>query len=134
MQVKLCAWCPYLPRELAAHDDLDAALHLCATCEVECDPCKTLRRPTCRTRTINATGRTGRTGLHAAPSVTENSASFVTTAVAWPSVQPGASSVSGSAGRTTAAGYGDFELREDGNRDQGASFRRSGVSYKEPAC
>jgi hypothetical protein len=133
VQVKLCAQCPYSPCDLAGHYNIDAALHLCATCDAEHDASKTLRRRTCRTRTINATGRNGQTGLHAVPSAMENLALFATTAVAWPCVQPSASNVSGSAGRTTAAGYGDFELREGGSKDQSASLRRSGASENEQA-
>ena len=134
MQVKLCARCPYSPGDLADHYDIDAALHLCATCDVEYDPCKTSRRRTCQTRMINVTGRTGRTGLHAALSAMESSASFATIGAALPSVQPGASNVSNSVGRATVAGYGDFELREHGSKDQSASFCRSAISDKEPAC
>jgi hypothetical protein len=121
VQVKLCARCPYSPRDLADHYDIDAALHLCATCDAEYDPCQTLRRPTCRTRVSNAINKTGPTGRHAVPSARESSASFVITAVARPSVQSGASSVSSSAGTATAAGYGDFELPEHRSRDQSAS-------------
>ena len=83
---------------------------------------------------INVTGRTGRIGLRAARSATESSASFATIAAALPSVRPGASNVSSSAGRATVAGYGDFGLREHRSKDQSASFRRSGVSHKEPVC
>ena len=61
---------------------------------------------------INVTSRTGRTGLRAARFATESSASFATIAAARPSVQAGASNVLSSAGRATAAGYGDLELHE----------------------
>jgi len=121
VQVKLCARCPYSPRDLADHYDIDAALHLCATCDAEYDPCETLRRPTCRTRVSNAISKTGPTGRHAVPSARESSASFAITAVARPSVQSGASSVSSSAGTATAVGYGDFELSEHRSKDQSAS-------------
>ncbi len=121
MQVKLCARCPYSPRDLADHYDINAALHLCATYDAEYDPCETLRRPTCRTRVSNATGKTGLTARHAVPSATESLALFAITAVARPSVQPDASSVSSSAGTATAAGYGDFELPEHRGTDQSAS-------------
>ena len=33
MRVKLCARCPYTPRDLADHHDPDAALHACARCD-----------------------------------------------------------------------------------------------------
>jgi hypothetical protein len=35
MRVKLCARCPYSPRDLADHYDPAAALHLCAGCDRE---------------------------------------------------------------------------------------------------
>jgi hypothetical protein len=33
MRVKLCARCPYTPRDLAGHYDPGAALHACAKCD-----------------------------------------------------------------------------------------------------
>jgi hypothetical protein len=134
VQVKLCARCPYSPRDLADHYDIDAALHLCAACDADFDLSRTLRRRTCRTTTINATGSTGRTEAHAARFATESSASFATIAVALPCVRSGASSVSSSAGRPTAAGYGDFKLPEHTSADQSASSWRTGVSDREQAC
>src|SRR5882757_5737943 len=35
MKVKLCARCPYTPRDLAGHYDPEAALHVCAKCDGE---------------------------------------------------------------------------------------------------
>jgi hypothetical protein len=35
MRVKLCASCPYTPRDLAGHYDPNAALHACAKCDGE---------------------------------------------------------------------------------------------------
>jgi hypothetical protein len=35
MRVKLCARCPYTPRELAGHYDPEATLHVCAKCDGE---------------------------------------------------------------------------------------------------
>jgi hypothetical protein len=35
MRVKLCARCPYAPRDLANHYDPGANLHLCTSCEGE---------------------------------------------------------------------------------------------------
>jgi hypothetical protein len=134
MQVKLCARCPYSPRDLADHYDVNAALHLCATCDAESNLCKTLRRRTCRTRMIKATGKTGPIELHAARSATGSSASFAIIAVGRLSARSDASSASSSAGRATAAGYGDFELPEDGSRNRGANFRRLAMSNKEGAC
>lgn len=86
MQVKLCARCPYSPRDLADHYDSDAALHLCVTCDVE-GPFKNSRRRTCRTRTIYATAKTARIELRAAPFAAESSVSFAIIAAAPPSAQ-----------------------------------------------
>jgi len=132
MQVKLCAQCPYSPRDLEDHYEINAALHLCATCDVEYEKRKTLRRRTCRSRMINATGKAGLIELHAARFATESSASFATIAAALPSVQSAASSASSSAGRATAAGYGDCESRKHGSKNQSASSWRLAFSDKEP--
>jgi hypothetical protein len=35
MRVKLCASCPYTPRDLGGHYDSEAALHACAKCDGE---------------------------------------------------------------------------------------------------
>lgn len=134
MQVKLCARCPYTPRDLADHYDSEAVLHLCATCDVKYGPRKTLRRPTCQTTTINPTGNTGPTKFHVAPFAKESSASFAIIAAARPSAQESASSVSRSAGSAIAVGYGDFELPEDGSGDQARRSLRLGFPNKEPAC
>ena len=133
MQVKLCAQCPYSPRDLEDHYEISAALHLCAMCDVKYDQRKTLRRRTCRTRMMAATGKAGLIELHAARFATESSASFATIVAALPSVRSGASSASSSAGRATAAGYGGFELRKHGSKDQNASSWRLAFSDKEPA-
>jgi hypothetical protein len=105
MRVKLCATCPYTPRDLAGHYDPAAALHLCAKCDVEHDLRETRRRRTCPVTTIN-TARMDE--LCAAPFATEGSASFAIIAAAPPCVPKNASSISRAAGRTTAVGYGDF--------------------------
>jgi hypothetical protein len=134
MRVKLCARCPYTPRDLADHYDPEAALRLCATCDVEYELRKTQRGQTCLSTTINTTGITGTTGLHAAPSATENSASFVIILAAPPSAQGSASSISRSAGRATAIGYGDFARPEDRSKTHTGISRQSKFPNKEPAC
>lgn len=35
MRVKLCARCPYTPRDLEGHHDPEAAVHLCGSCDGE---------------------------------------------------------------------------------------------------
>jgi hypothetical protein len=74
MRVKLCARCPYTPRDLAGHYDPEATLHVCARCDGEqgvltkhC-PREAHRRRECST-VRNMFGRAQRNG---APSVTES--------------------------------------------------------------
>ena len=116
MRVKLCERCPYTPRDLADHYDSEAARHLCATCDVKYDLRNTQRRRTCATTKIDSTG-TGTARRYAAPFVTESSASFAIIAAAPHSVRGNASSISGSAGRATASGYGRSEPSENIGRD-----------------
>ncbi len=55
MRVKLCARCPYTPRDLTGHYDPEAALHVCAKCDGEHGgstqhyPRKAYRRRACST-------------------------------------------------------------------------------------
>jgi hypothetical protein len=112
MRVKLCAACPYTPRDLAEHYDPAAALHLCVACEIEFSLRETQRRRTCPVTTIN-TSTTAE--LRAAPCVRESSASFATIAAAPPCAPKNASSISRAGARTTAVGYGDFAPPEDGD-------------------
>jgi hypothetical protein len=102
--MRVCSRGPYTWRDLADRYDPEAALQLCATCNVEDNQRKTQRGRTCPSTTINVAE------LHAAPYATEASASFATIAAAPLFVQGNASSVSRSAGKATAIGYGDFEL------------------------
>lgn len=125
MRVKLCTTCPYAPRDLADHYDPAAALHLC----VACDRRETQRRRTCIT-TINTTSKAE---VRAAPFAREGSASFATIAAAPPCVRENVSSISRAAGRTTAAGYGDFALPEDGD-GHARQPRRSTSADKVPTC
>ena len=74
MRVKLCARCPYTPRDLAGHYDPEATLHVCAKCDGEQGvltkhyPREAQRRRECST-VHNMFGRARRNG---APSVTES--------------------------------------------------------------
>jgi hypothetical protein len=120
MRVKLCARCPYTPRDLADHYDPAAALHACAKCDGEQrmldqrDLGETHRRRKCSTTQFPS----GKTQWNVAPFATESSASSVTIAVESPSVQSGASITSRPAGRATADGCGDFELHAAYPRSQ----------------
>jgi hypothetical protein len=89
MRVKLCARCPYRPRDLADHYDPEAALHVCAKCDGEQAmltnhyPRETRRRRKCST----APNIFGMAQRSAAPSVTESLVSSGTTLATLPSVQ-----------------------------------------------
>jgi hypothetical protein len=110
MRVKLCARCPYAPRDLAGHYDPEAALHVCAKCDREPGmltnhyPREAQRRRKCAT-VANIFGTMQRS---AAPSVTESLVSSAITRGELPSVQSDALIASRSARRTTADGYVDF--------------------------
>jgi len=111
MRVKLCAACPYTPRDLADHYDPAAALHLCVACDIGYSLRETQRRRACPVTTINTTSTAA---LRVAPFVRESSASFATIAAGPPCVPKNASSISRAAERTTAAGCGDLAPPEDG--------------------
>jgi hypothetical protein len=112
MRVKLCARCPYTPRDLTGHYDPDATLHVCATCDGEQRvvakryPREVHRRQKCST----APNIFGTAQQNAARSVTESLVSSGTTPGEPPSVQRSALIASRPAGRTTADGYADFRL------------------------
>jgi len=129
MRVKLCAACPYTPRDLADHYDPAAALHLCVACDIGYSLCETRRRRTCPVTMIN-TASTAE--LRAAPFARESSASFATIAAVPPYVPGNASSTSRAAARTTAIGCGDFAPPEHGEhlRNSGRSISQDEV----PAC
>jgi hypothetical protein len=110
MRVKLCARCPYTPRDLTGHYDPEATLHVCAKCDGEQGvrtqhyPRKAHRRRKCLTvpNTFSIAQRS------AAPSVMESLVSSGTTPGELPSVQRSALIASRPASRTTADGYPDF--------------------------
>jgi len=111
MRVKLCARCPYTPRDLADHYDPEAALHVCAKCDGEQAmltnhyPREVHRRRKCAT-VHNLFEMAQRSG---APSATESLASSGTTLGKLPSVQGSAQIASRPARRATADGYVGFE-------------------------
>ena len=107
MRVKLCARCPYAPRDLAGHYDPDAAFHACAKCDGEQGmltnhyPREAHRRRKWAT-VPNIFGMAQRS---AAPSVTESLVSSGITAGEPPSVQRSAPADSGPVEKTTADSY-----------------------------
>ena len=136
MRVKLCARCPYTPRDLAGHYDPEAALHVCAKCDGEQGtltnhyPREAYRRRTCPT-VPNILGTTQRS---AAPSVTESSVSSGITPGELLSVQRSALSALRPARRATADGYADFNPPDDSCSDNQAEIsHRSGSRSKEAA-
>lgn len=79
MRVKLCARCPYAPRDFAGHYDAEATLHVCAKCDstpllsTRHYPLEVQRRRKCST-VRNTFGMAQRSP---APSVTESLVSLV---------------------------------------------------------
>jgi hypothetical protein len=130
MRVKLCARCPYTPRDVATHYEAEAALHLCARCDSQHEastsryPRKAYRRQPCATvPNVFATALQG-----AARSVTEGLVSSGTIPAEPPSVQKSALIASSSAGTATAAGSVHFKPRpENGPTEQRmTNFRTPG--------
>jgi hypothetical protein len=114
MRVKLCARCPYTPRDLARHYDPEGILHLCAHCDGEQKastneyPRKADRRQRCATiPNIPVTAQPS-----VARSVKANSASSGTIPGGPPSVQGSALTASGPVGNVTADGYAGSNLLE----------------------
>jgi hypothetical protein len=111
MRVKLCARCPYTPRDLAGHYDPEATLHVCAKCDGEqgvltkhC-PREAQRRRECST-VHNMFGMTQRNG---APFVTESLVSSGTILGELLSVQRSALIATRPARKATADGYADLK-------------------------
>src|ERR1700756_4643443 len=97
MRVKLCARCPYTPRDLAHHYDPEALLYACAKCDNEQDQYETEWRRTCSTRIS-----TGEANRSVAPSMQGNLASSATIAHEPRSVRKNALINSGRDATTTA--------------------------------
>jgi hypothetical protein len=127
MRVKLCARCPYTPRDLADHYDPDAALYACAKCDGEVGilnaygPCGPERRRQCST----SLDIISMTTPGVAPFAKDGLASSVTTPGELPSVQKNASIASGHAGRATAIGCADFAPPDYGLRETTGVSRRA---------
>ncbi len=147
MRVKLCARCPYTPRDLAGHYDPEATFHVCARCDGEQGittnhyPRQTYRRRKCAT-VPNIFGTTQRS---AAPSVTESLVSSGTTRGELPlvlsgttpgelrSVQRSALIDSRPARKPTADGY-DLRPPDHGRSENNPELsRRSDFRTKEAA-
>jgi hypothetical protein len=126
MRVKLCARCPYTPRDLADHYDPEAAFHVCARCDGEQGmttnhyPRQTYRRRKCAT-VPNIFGTTQRS---AAPSVTESLVLSGTTRGELPSVQRNALIASRPARRAIADGCADFEPPDQSCSENHAEITR----------
>jgi hypothetical protein len=111
MRVKLCARCPYTPRDMAGHYDPEATLHACAKCDGEHGvltkhrPREAQRRRECST-VHSMFGMAQRNG---APSVTENLVSSDTILGELLSVQRSALIATRPVRRATANGYADLK-------------------------
>ena len=111
MRVKLCARCPYAPRDLAGHYDPAGVLHVCAKCDGERETSNNHYPRTAHRRQKCATGPNifGTAQPSAARSVTESLASSGTTPGELRSVQRSALTASRPVGTTTADGCVDFK-------------------------
>jgi hypothetical protein len=111
MRVKLCARCPYTPRDMVGHYDPEATLHVCAKCDGEQGvltkhyPREAQRRRE-RSNVHNMFGMAQRNG---APSVTESLVSSGTTRGEVLSVQRTALIAARPTRRATADGYSDLK-------------------------
>jgi len=136
MRVKLCARCPYAPRDLAGHYDPEATLHVCAKCDGEQGmptnhyPRETYRRRKCAT-VPNIFSTTQRSGV---PSVTESLVLSGTTLGELRSVQRNAPTDSRPARRATADGYVDLRPPDQSCSENHAEIsQRSELRNKEAA-
>jgi hypothetical protein len=107
MRVRLCARCPYTPRDVTGHYDPEAVLYLCAKCDSEHEvssdhyPRKAERTHTCTTvPNIFATAQS-----RVAGSATESLASYGTIPSELRYVQGSALIGSGHVRKPTANGY-----------------------------
>jgi hypothetical protein len=136
MRVKLCAQCPYTPRDLAGHYDPEGTLHVCAKCDGQQEastnhyPREAHRRQKCATvPNIFATAQPS-----VARSVTESLVSSGTIPGELPSVQRSAPSASRPAGKATADGYAGFTPPDGSCGERHAEIsRRSEFRSKELA-
>jgi hypothetical protein len=136
MRVKLCARCPYLPRDLGGHYDPKGALHACAKCDSQQRagtsqyPRKAHRRQKCTT--VPSIFLTAQPSV--ARSVTDSLVSSGIIAGEPPSVRSGARIASRSAGRATAVGYAGFTRPDIGFSERPSDvLRHSEVRSKEDA-
>ena len=131
MRVKLCARCPYTPRDLAHHYDPEAALYACAKCDSEQDQCETRWRRKCST-TIGSSCAQQQID---APFARESSGSSAITAREPRSAQRSASTISGRGERATQDGCGVFGLPDGAGCANGAQLSLHPASVdRETVC
>jgi hypothetical protein len=136
MRVKLCAQCPYTPRDLVGHYDPEGLLHVCAKCDGQQEvstnnyPREPHRRRRCATvPTLFAPAQPS-----VARSATESLVSSGTIPGALLSVQKSAPSASRRAARVTADGYVGFMPLDGSCSEHPAKLSRpSGFRSKEVA-
>ena len=118
MRVKLCARCPYTPRDLAHHYDPEAALYACAKCDNQQDPCVIKWRGKCPTEIENSSAA----GANVAPFARENLASSATIAREPRSAPGNASTTSGHGATATQDGCGAFARPDEVSGATAARF------------
>lgn len=131
MRVKLCARCPYTPRDLAHHYDPEAALYACAKCDNEQDLCVTQWRRKCSTVIDTSSAAQSNVALFA----TESLASSATTAREPRSAPGNASTTSRHGATTTQDGCGAFALPDEigGRNAARLPFAQASID-QETAC
>jgi hypothetical protein len=136
MRVKLCARCPYSPRDLADHYDPEAVAHVCARCDGEQDKLKlSYPREAYRRRKCSIVPIIFNTPQpSAAPCVADSSASSGIIPAELRSVRKNAVVASSFVGRATANGCASFEPPENRSvENRAAIFPGSEPRDKESA-
>ena len=124
MRVKICARCPYTPRDLAGHYDPEGIVHVCAKCDGQRRlstnhyPRKAHRRQKCAT-VLNISGTVQPS---VARSATEGSASSAATAAKLPSVRRSALTASCVARKMTVDGYVGFKPPDNSQSGKPSAF------------
>ena len=136
MRVKLCARCPYTPRDLAGHYDPEGELHACARCDGQQDastnhyPREPYRRQKCATVPNILVTAPPSVALSAPVSLV----STATTPGEPRSAQRSALAASRPVKRATADGCADFRPPDNGcGENHAATSRSSGFRSKEAA-
>jgi hypothetical protein len=133
MRVRICARCPYTPRDLASHYDPDAVLHVCAKCDGHegraNHPARKMHR---RNRCVISLDIDGTAQPGVALSAKDNSVSYDTTSAKPLSVPRSAPTASARVRTAIADGCVELSPPEEDRREWAeAIFQRSGARSDE---